>query len=106
MVFTIPVISPFFLWSSFILLILIFLALDLGVFNRKIHAISINEALIWSFIWFVVSMLFNAFIWYEAGAMTALEFFTGYLIEKSLSVDNLFVILLIFNSFNVRAHLQ
>lgn len=89
------------LWIGFHLLIFAMLALDLGVFHRKAHAISIREALIWSVVWIVLALIFNAGIYLWRGPETALEFLTGYLIEKSLSVDNLFVFVLIFTSLSV-----
>jgi len=77
------------------------LALDLGVFHRKAHVIKIKEALLWSAFWITLSLLFNLGIYFWRGPETALEFLTGYLIEKSLSVDNIFVFLLIFSYFRV-----
>jgi len=77
------------------------LALDLGVFHRKAHVIKIKEALLWSAFWIGLSLLFNLGIYFWRGPETALEFLTGYLIEKSLSVDNIFVFLLIFSYFRV-----
>jgi tellurite resistance protein TerC len=77
------------------------LALDLGVFHRKAHVIKIKEALLWSGFWIALALLFNLGIYFWRGPETALEFLTGYLIEKSLSVDNLFVFLLIFTYFDV-----
>jgi len=94
-------VDPIMLWGGFLLLVGIMLAIDLGVFNRKAHVITITEALLWAGVWFGMAMLFNAWVYYEFGSKTALEFFTGYLIEKSLSVDNLFVFLLIFTAFNI-----
>jgi len=67
------------------------LALDLGVFHRKPHAISLGESLAWTAVWVALALAFNAGVWHYAGSQKALEFFTGYLIEKSLSVDNIFV---------------
>ena len=104
--FLIPGVPQWMLWTGFLLIIFIFLALDLGIFHKKNKTVSIKEAVIWSIVWFTMAMIFNAFIWYYAGSTTALEFFTGYIIEKSLSVDNLFVILMIFTSFHIAAHLQ
>jgi tellurite resistance protein TerC len=75
------------------------LALDLGVFNRKAHKISIKEAMIWSSVWITLAMCFNALVYYWQGREKALEFFTGYIIEKSLSVDNIFVFAMIFSYF-------
>ena len=77
------------------------LALDLGVFHKRLHAISIKEAAIWSTVWVSLSLLFNAFLFYHAGPVTGMEFLAGYLIEKSLSVDNIFVFLVIFTYFGV-----
>jgi len=98
-------------WVGFNLCVLALLALDLGVFHRKAHAVSVREATIWSVIWISLSMLFNLgiyFFWDAAvpassysNGEAALAFFTGYLIEKSLSVDNIFVFVLIFSYFSV-----
>jgi tellurite resistance protein TerC len=89
------------LWAGFLLLIGILLWLDLAVFNRKQHAISVKEALLWTAFWVALSLAFNAWVYFQFGKTAALEFFTGYLIEKSLSVDNLFVFLLIFTAFSI-----
>ena len=89
------------LWIGFNIFVLLLLALDLGVFHRKSEVISVKEALIWTGVWIVMSFLFNIFVYYQFGNEKAFEFFTGYLIEKSLSVDNIFVILLIFSYFQV-----
>lgn len=89
------------LWGGFLLLILVLLALDLGVFHRKDEEISSGAAAGWTAFWITLAMAFNGFIWWDFGSEKALEFFTGYVIEKSLSVDNLFVMVLIFNSFGV-----
>ena len=94
------------LWIGFIILILVLLTLDLGLFHKKKHTPSVKEALVWTGVWISLAMLFNVFIWYKFGSQSGLEFFTGYLIEKSLSVDNLFVILLIFSSFKVDPRYQ
>jgi tellurite resistance protein TerC len=94
------------LWIGFTAFILAMLALDLGVFHRKAHAIKISEAIIWSAIWVGLALLFNAGIYFWFGSERALEFFTGYLIEKALSVDNLFVFLVLFSYFAVPAPLQ
>lgn len=85
----------------FNLFVIVLLAIDLGVFHRKVHEVRIKEALLWSLVWIALAMAFNVFIYFESGHVVALEFFTGYLIEKSLSVDNLFVFLLIFSYFKV-----
>ena len=89
------------LWAGFNLFILAMLALDLGVFHRKSHEVSIREATTWSLVWITLAMIFNAGLWYFRGPEPAVQFFTGYLIEKSLSVDNIFVIALLFNYFAV-----
>jgi tellurite resistance protein TerC len=94
------------LWIGFNVFVLAMLALDLGVFHRKAHSISIKEALIWSFVWIALAMTFNAGIYFFSGPEPALQFFTGYVIEKSLSVDNIFVFVLLFTSFSVPAVYQ
>jgi len=82
------------------------LAVDLGVFHRKAHEVSVREAAIWTTVWVTISLLFNVGIYYFMGPGPALEFLTGYLIEKSLSVDNIFVFVLIFSYFGVPARYQ
>jgi tellurite resistance protein TerC len=77
------------------------LALDLGVFNRKEHDVPVKEALIWSTVWITLALLFNLFVFVKFGRTPALEFLTGYVIEYSLSVDNIFVFILIFTFFAV-----
>jgi len=89
------------LWSSFSLFIIGMLALDLGVFHRKSHAVSVKEALTWTVVWITLSMIFNLFVYYYFGKEKALEFFTAYLVEKSLSIDNIFVMIMIFSYFSV-----
>ena len=89
------------IWVGFNLFVVLMLALDLGVFQRRAHEIKIKEALLWSGIWITLALLFNLGIYFWRGPETALEFLTGYLIEKSLSVDNLFIFLLIFSYFDV-----
>lgn len=93
-------------WAGFNLFVLAMLALDLGVFNRKAHVISVKEALIWSAVWISLAGLFGLGLLYFEGKQIALEFFAGYLIEKSLSVDNLFVFILLFTYFRVEPMLQ
>lgn len=93
-------------WVGFNVFVLIMLALDLGLFNRTAHKISLKEALTWSFIWFSLAMCFNAIIYFWQGHEKALEFFTGYVIEKSLSVDNIFVFVLLFSYFRTPAIYQ
>ena len=89
------------LWIAFNVFVLAMLALDLGVFHRKAHVIGLKEALAWSVVWVVLALLFNLGVYFWRGPETSLAFLTGYLIEKSLSVDNIFVFLLIFSYFRV-----
>jgi tellurite resistance protein TerC len=89
------------LWASFAAVVVSILALDLGVFHRKAHVVSIREAAIWSAVWVAVSLLFNALVAWRLGSAAAGAFLTGYIIEKSLSVDNLFVFYMLFTAFRV-----
>jgi tellurite resistance protein TerC len=89
------------LWAGFIAFVLAMLVLDLGVFNRKDHVITTKEALRWTAFWIALSFIFNGLIWWKFGTRPAIEFLTGYLIEKSLSVDNLFVFVIIFGTFAI-----
>jgi len=89
------------LWIGFLAFVLAMLALDLGVFHRQSRAVSAREALAWSLVWIGLALAFNAAIYYWFGPARALEFLTGYLIEKALSVDNLFVFVVIFSYFSV-----
>src|SRR5262249_40272499 len=93
-------------WVGFIVFLLAMLAVDLGVFHRKSHVVGVREALIWSVVWIGLALMFNAGVYYWFGLSKALEFLTGYLVEKSLSVDNIFVFLLIFSYFKVPAEHQ
>jgi tellurite resistance protein TerC len=94
------------MWGCFIALVLGMLALDLGVFNRRPHAIEPREALRWTLVWIGVSLAFNVFVYFRFGPTTGMEFLTGYLIEKALSVDNIFVFLVIFSYFSVPKEYQ
>ena len=94
------------LWVVFNVFVLGMLALDLGIFHRKAHAVSIKEAGIWSCVWVSLALIFNLGVYHIWGQEKALEFLTGYVIEKSLSVDNLFVFLMIFQYFNTPAEYQ
>src|SRR5688572_12631980 len=89
------------LWLIFSVFVLGMLALDLGVFNRKVHEVRFREALTWSCVWVALSLVFNWWIYHEFGKQKALEFLTGYVIEKALSVDNIFVFVILFASFAV-----
>jgi tellurite resistance protein TerC len=89
------------MWLGFNLFVLAMLALDLGVFHRNAHVVAFKESIAWTVVWVALALLFNGAIWYFAGAQKALEFFTGYVIEKSLSVDNVFVFAMLFSYFAV-----
>jgi tellurite resistance protein TerC len=94
------------LWVGFNLFVLIALALDLGVFHRKAHKITFREAAFGSALWITAALCFGWCVWHWYGSQRGLEFFTGYVIEKALSVDNLFVFLVIFRSFQVPEAVQ
>jgi tellurite resistance protein TerC len=98
--------TPIHFWVVFVTVTLASLALDLGVFHRKAHKIEVREALLESAAWVAVSLAFNAWIYHSLGRGAGLEFLTGYLVEKSLSVDNIFVFLLIFQAFRVKPEAQ
>ena len=98
--------SASWLWVGFSVFILTMLSLDLGLFNRKAHTIKYREAWIWSGVWVTLAGIFAALVFHYQGKQRGLEFVTGYLIELSLSVDNLFVFLLIFSYFKVPAKVQ
>jgi tellurite resistance protein TerC len=93
-------------WIGFNVFVLCMLALDLGVFHRKAHVVKLREAATWSAIWVAVALTFNAGLYFFVGKQPALEFLTGYLVEKSLAVDNIFVIAMIFSYFAVPAMYQ
>ena len=97
--------EPLFL-VIFNMFVIVMLLVDLRVFHRHAHEIKIKEALMWSAVWIFLAMLFNTLLYFWLGSEVALQFLTGYLIEKSLSVDNLFVFLLIFSYFKVPAKYQ
>jgi tellurite resistance protein TerC len=94
------------LWVGFNLFVLAMLAIDLGVFHRKAHSVSIREATAWSVVWITLSLIFNYGVYHFMGPQKGLEFLTGYLIEKALSVDNIFVFVLLFSYFRVPAMYQ
>lgn len=93
-------------WVLFHVFVFGMLALDLGVFHRKAHVIHFKEAIVWSGIWILLALLFNGLVHFWKGEQAALEFFTGYVIEKSLSVDNIFVFLVIFTYFKIPPQYQ
>jgi len=92
---------PVWVWISFFAVVLLALFVDVGIVNRRSHAPTRKETFIWSAVWVSLALAFNVFIFYQFGAFKAKEFLTGYLIEMSLSIDNLFVFLLIFRYFKV-----
>ncbi|XXF81076.1 TerC family protein [Myxococcaceae bacterium GXIMD 01537] len=94
------------LWVGFVLFVMTMLALDLGVFHRKAHEVKFKEALGWSAVWVSLALVFNAGIWWKFGTEPAVQFLTGYLIEKSLSVDNIFVFVVIFSALGIPALYQ
>ncbi len=89
------------MWAAFVAFVLGMLALDLGVFHRTAHRVTVKEAAAWSAVWVALALVFNAGLWHFHGPDRGMEFLTGYLIEKALSVDNIFVFVLIFGAFSV-----
>jgi len=94
------------LWLGFVAFVVAMLAVDLGIFHRKAHVIGVREALLWSAVWISCALLFNLGVWHWFGAERGVEFLTGYLIEKSLSIDNIFVFVVIFGVFGIPALYQ
>jgi tellurite resistance protein TerC len=94
------------MWIGFLLFVLAMLAVDLGIFHRKAHAVGLKEAVIWSTVWVTLALLFNLAVYLWFGPERALQFTTGYLVEKALSVDNIFVFVIIFTTFAVPAMYQ
>jgi tellurite resistance protein TerC len=94
------------LWVIFNVFVLGMLALDLGVFHRTSHEVSIREAVTWTFVWIGLALSFNGLLWFWMGPTPAMEFLTGYLIEKALSIDNIFVFVMIFSYFQVPKQYQ
>jgi tellurite resistance protein TerC len=93
-------------WVGFVVVVLLFLSLDLGVFHRRAHVVNFKEALVWTAVWFTLSMVFGGGLWKLSSKDEAIEFLTGYIIELSLSMDNVFVIALIFAYFRVPLEYQ
>lgn len=94
------------LWAGFLVFVAVMLTLDLGVFHRRLHAVRLREAAVWSAVWIGLALAFNAGVLFMFGPDKGLEFLTGYIIEKALSVDNLFVFIVIFAYFKVSPALQ
>ena len=89
------------LWAGFLLFVFAMLAIDLGVFHRKAHEVSLKEAAVWSSVWVSMALVFNVGVYIWFGSERALEFTTGYVIEKALSVDNIFVFVVVFSAFAI-----
>jgi tellurite resistance protein TerC len=89
------------MWAGFLAFVVAMIALDLGVFHRKAHVVAFREAAAWTVVWFALALLFGAWLWRGFGAERGLEFVTGYLVEWSLSVDNIFVFLVVFSSLAI-----
>jgi tellurite resistance protein TerC len=98
--------TPIIFWILFNAFVLLMLAMDLGVFHRKSHEVSIREALTWTFVWIFLALVFNTIIYFWRGPQLAMEFFTGYLIEKALSIDNIFVFIMVFSYFQIPSKYQ
>jgi len=94
------------LWVGFLAVILTLLSLDLGIFHKKDKVVPAREAMSWVVVWASLAVLFGVFVWWRFGTTKAVEFYTGWLIEQSLSVDNLFVFVLVFATFRIPPHLQ
>ena len=98
--------ASFVFWVGFNAFVILMLALDLGVFHKKIHKVPVKEAIIWTGVWVTMAMIFNVLIYFDMGKIKALEFLTGYVIEYSLSIDNIFVFILIFSFFRINEKYQ
>lgn len=101
-----PIEVPAWFWEAFVGGVVVVLLLDLVVFHRKPHEVRTKEAVFWTIFWIGVALLFNAWVWHQFGQQHAIDFFTAFVVEKSLSVDNLFVFLVIFQYFKVPPPLQ
>lgn len=93
-------------WVIFGIIIITVLAIDLGVLNKRAHKIALKEALAWSGVWISLALIFNIFVYFQFGKVKALEFLTGYVIEYSLSIDNIFVFIMVFSYFSVKPQYQ
>lgn len=98
--------TPIWIWLLFNVVVIGLIVLDLGVFHRKVHTESIRESAIWTIVWTLVALVFNAGIYFYAGGEPALSFLSGYVIERALAVDNIFVFMMIFTAFSVPQVLQ
>ena len=88
-------------WILFLVFLIAMIAIDLGVFHKKTHVVGVKESLIWTGVWFGLSLVFNVYVYYLKGQQASIDFFTGYLVEKSLSLDNVFIFLTIFQAFKI-----
>jgi tellurite resistance protein TerC len=93
-------------WAGFLGFVALLLVVDLGVFHRRPHEVRLREAIAWSAVWIGVALAFNAFVWWRSGPQAGTEFLTGYLVEKSLSVDNIFIFIAIFGALRIPSALQ
>jgi len=93
--------KPIWMWTAFIAIIIILLALDLGVFHRRDEEIGLRESVAYSVFYIVIALIFGTWIWWQMGQQSALEYYTGYIIEKTLSMDNIFVMAVIFSAFSI-----
>ncbi len=98
--------TELYFWIAFILFVLIMLALDLGVFHCKSHSVSFKESLAWTMVWIGLALLFSVVVYFWKGPDKSIEFLTGYIIELSLSIDNLFIFILVFSYFHVPQQYQ
>ena len=98
--------TELYFWIGFIIFLVSMLAIDLGIFHRKTHTVTFKESLGWTIVWIGLAMLFSAIVYYWKGSEKAIEFITGYVIELSLSVDNLFIFILVFSYFQVPQQYQ
>lgn len=98
--------APWEWWAAFLAFVACMLGLDLGVFHRKSHAVTFREAAVWTFVWIGLALVFGGWVWWQAGPVIGLQYLTGYVVEKALSMDNVFVFLVIFRYFQVPAAYQ
>lgn len=98
--------TEIYFWIGFTTFLMLMLAIDLGIFHRKTHTVTFKESLGWTIVWIGLAMLFSAIVYFWKGSEKAIEFITGYVIELSLSVDNLFIFILVFSYFHVPQQYQ
>jgi tellurite resistance protein TerC len=98
--------TEIYFWIGFVTFLALMLAIDLGIFHRKSHTVTFKESLGWTLVWIALAMIFAAIVYYWKGSEKAIEFITGYVIELSLSIDNLFIFILVFSYFHVPQQYQ